>query len=339
MFGEISFAGKTGYNIKHDDVKQRILEDLQSYFRFKVLQKHFETFHDGIYEKLNRNPHLVSLRSNGNPYLLYLTKVNFVNQCVFIDKKIQQGYFFPRMILSRFRFDDALYEDGGTLLDGEMIKCRDSDTWIFLIGDMIGFKGQLLENTNLVKRLNLVYKILETDFLPGQFDVCRINVKKYFQYHEINDMVHDFMPKLPYTCRGMYFKPLFLKFKDVLYNFDDSLIIKVSRVKYKKISPFLTMSDVVELSTSPSSTSREEEVSCCVPGRRVFSVKKTCLPDVYELYDHELKAQHTACIPCLKTSKFMREVFESKNVNDRVDMYCEKSPKFIDKWIPVACCS
>ena len=136
MLGEISFAGKTGYNIKSDDVKQRLLDDLEGLTGFKVIQKHHERFHDNLIHKLSGNPHMVCLKSNGNPYLLYLTKINFVNQCVFIDKKIQQGYFYPRMIMSRFRFDDRLFE-GGTLIDGEMVKANNG-AWIFLVGDILG---------------------------------------------------------------------------------------------------------------------------------------------------------------------------------------------------------
>ena len=59
-------------------------------------------------------------KSNGNPYFLLLTKINGINQCIFIDKKIKKNHEHPRMIINIFYFDDEVFE--GTLFDGEIIK-------------------------------------------------------------------------------------------------------------------------------------------------------------------------------------------------------------------------
>jgi len=348
MLGEISFAGKIGYNIKFDDAKQRLLDDLNEHFGFKVIQKHHERYHDGIINKLTSNPHMVCLRSNGNPYLLYLTKINFVQQCVFVDKKIQQGYFYPRMIISRFRFDDRLFNNGGTLLDGEMIRTTEGK-WLFAVGDMIAHQGVHLSNTNLVKRLNMLYNMLQNHFVPEECDICTFQVKKYVTYTEIGSLVTEFMPQLPYTSRGLYFKPLFLKFKDILYNFDDTLIVKVMRKKYKNVSNFLLEEDKEELlvnDSNPQSLTTKRKVvhaskesTASTLTKRTFSVKKTNLPDVYEMIasqgDGSAKSMEMACIPSLATSKFMRSLFESKNVTDKVDVVCEYSERF-GKFIPIA---
>ncbi len=342
MLGEISFAGKVGYNIKTDDAKQRILDQLQDGFSFKVIQKHHERYHDGLIHKLNANPHLVSLRTNGNPYLLFLTKVNFVNQCVFVDKKIQQGYFYPRMIVSRFRFDDRLFE-GGTVLDGEMIKTNDGK-WLFLLGDIIGYKGAHLENVNLVKRMNLLYDVLSKMFTATPCDVCVLQVKRYFTYPELEETLTNFMPSLPYTCRGITFKPLFLKFKEILYNFDDSLIVKVMRKKYKSVSNFLLSEHVQDGDAAPpfapsdaASSVSSFSVSSAESseGAKVFVVKKSSLPDVYDMVDPSDNSTHMACVPTLETSKFLRRVFADKNVNDKVSLLCKQSERFSERWIPI----
>ncbi len=350
MLGEISFAGKVGYNIKFDDVKQRLLDDLHDHFGFKVIQKHHEKYHDGIINKLTSNPHLVCLRSNGNPYLLYLTKINFVQQCVFVDKKIQQGYFYPRMIMSRFRFDDRLFENGGTLLDGEMIRTNEGK-WLFMFGDMIAYQGSHLSNTNLVKRMNMLYNMLRHQFISEECDICTFQVKKYVTYSEISSLITDFMPQLPYTSRGLYFKPLFLKFKDILYNFDDSLIVKVMRKKYKNVSNFLLEEDKacllqngqpsgdVQSLVKPVVVLEPQDQSPSIRQRKTFMVKKTNLPDVYEMVvtsqmDGKSNAE-IACIPSLSTSKFMRSLFESKNLTERIELICEYSERF-GRFIPIA---
>ena len=367
MLGEISFAGKIGYNIKNDDVKQRLLDDLQDHFGFKIIQRHHERFQDSVVSKLVGNPHMVCLRSNGNPYLLYLTKINFVQQCVFVDKKIQQGYFYPRMIMSRFRFDDRLFNNGGTLIDGEMIRTAEGK-WLFLVGDLIAHQGMHLANTNLVKRINIIYNMMKHQYIAEECDICKFQVKKYVTYPEIGNLVTEFMPKLPYTSRGLYFKPLFFKFKDILYNFDDSLIVKVMRKKYKNVSNFLLEEDKLTLPNGKAETAERTEpvegtepvqetapaepaertegpepaapppMSPKIAHKKVFSIKKTNQPDVYEMVSvgtEGTKSIEIACIPTLKASKFMRSIFESKNVTDKVDIICEFSSQF-KKFIPVS---
>ena len=133
QIGYISFCDKTAFNIKTQYVKEQILKDIYNISQIKIIQKHFEILKEHHFKKLNDNPHLISLKSNGNPYLLYLTKYNFVNTCIFIDKKVQAGYFLPRMIISRFNFPDELFDN--TLLEGEMIK-DNNKKWIFLINDL-----------------------------------------------------------------------------------------------------------------------------------------------------------------------------------------------------------
>lgn len=347
MLGEISFADKIGYNIKNDDVKQRLLDDLEDHFGFKIIQRHHERFQDSVVSKLVGNPHMVCLRSNGNPYLLYLTKINFVQQCVFVDKKIQQGYFYPRMIMSRFRFDDRLFNHGGTLIDGEMIRTAEGK-WLFLVGDLISHQGVHLANTNLVKRINVLYDMMKHQYIAEECDICKFQVKKYVTYPEIGSLVTEFMPKLPYTSRGLYFKPLFFKFKDILYNFDDSLIVKVMRKKYKNVSNFLLEEDKLTLPNGKAELveqaeravqKKEQQEERTPVHTKVFSIKKTNQPDVYEMVSavgtEGKRSIEIACIPTLKASKFMRSIFESKNVTDKVDIVCELSSQF-KKFIPIS---
>lgn len=335
---EISFCSRIGYNIKTDEAKKRILEDLEQTFRFKVIQKHYEKFDPQIsIHKLRNNPHLISVRTNGNPYLLYFTKLNFINQCIFVDKKVQSGYFLPRIILSKFRFHDDLFENG-TLIDGEMVKDKNGN-WIFIICDIIGYKGVYLENVNLVKRLNIVYEILEHQFKPDEYDVCRFQVKKYFPYQDLNYILNEFIPNLRYTCRGLYFKPLFIKFKNILFNFDDTLIQKVMRKKYKSVSNFLTLEDTQNLLIKDTkkivSVASSHSIHQDQSAEQNFYVVKTNNPDVYQLYTEDTQRLYgTACIPTLKISKMMRKLFQELNLTDKVFMKCLLSEKFEGKYIP-----
>ncbi len=319
---QISFCDRTGYNIRSDDDKARILEELEKSFGVRVLKKHHDAFTPNYARIINTNPFMASVRTNGNPYLMFLTRVNFIEQCVFIDKKIQHGYHYPRMVVTKLWFDPSLFNN--TLFEGEMVK-RNDGSWAFIINDLLADCGHSLINVNLVKRINRVYELLKKQHVVDPLNVCELQVKRYVPVTQVPSLIEDFVPSLDYTCRGVYFKPLFLKFKDVLVNFDDSLIKKVVRTKYKEQGNFLLLSSVSssaaatqnavhESSCTTVSSSRSSYDSPCSPcsprassppprasspsprasspsprasspREREFYVRKGSLPDIYELYD------------------------------------------------------
>ena len=65
--GEISFCNRIGFNIKSDEFKKQVLEDLARY-GCKVIQKHHDRYGDQSPSILHTNPHLRTMRTNGNPY-------------------------------------------------------------------------------------------------------------------------------------------------------------------------------------------------------------------------------------------------------------------------------
>lgn len=335
--GEISFCDKVGYNIKSEDAKKYILDRLERKYGIKIIHKHYEKFsEDRSLSILKNNPHLVCVRSNGNPYFLYLMKYNFIQYAVFIDKKVQQGYYLPRMIVVHMSFDDNMFDD--TVLEGEMVKSNDGK-WYFLINDMMACAGKHLQDINHPRRINMLYETLENHYRHEEFDLFRLGVKTFFRYTELQNMLQTHIPSLPYTCRGIYFKPLYLKFKDILVNFDDNLIKKVERVKYKDITKqaFLLASEVTVpsvASSSGSSTPSMQEHPVVHEGSRLLNVRKTSVPDVYELY--EVHAPGTmlgiASVPTLKISKKMRELTKDLNMVDKTSalfVFNEKFGKYI----------
>lgn len=342
--GEISFCDRVGYNIKSEEHKKLLLDELDRCCNFKIIQKHFQKYDAQTPQLLQQRPHLVGVRTNGNPYLLLLTQYNFVNQCIFVDKKIQHGYFYPRMILTKFWFDDALFQKS-TVIDGEMVRVADKK-WIFLMNDLLVENGVWLERANAVKRINRLYEILDKQFRADPQDGCRFQVKRYFRYEECATQLPPFLASLPYTCRGLYFKPLFLKFRDVLMNFDDSLIQKVAREKFKTLGSFLTKEAVVEaaakcLTTDADLQPREQPsedsgASQSQTKTKTFYGRKTNYPDVYHLYEtpHPSAPFHVACVSKLSTSQMMRALFKDCNPTDHRSLVCAYAPRFA-KWEPL----
>lgn len=350
MIGEISFCDQVGFNIKTDETKRYILDRLQQKYGLKIITKHFERYEERMLESFQKRPHLLCVRSNGNPYYLCLTRLNFVNYCIFIDKKIQQGYSYPRMIISHFRFDDKLFDD--TIMDGEMVKMNDG-SWSFLLNDLVVLKGIHLTDHNIVKRINMLYDVLANAFVPDTNDISRIGVKRFFKYDEGLDIIHKHINEVQYSCRGIYFKPLFLKFRDILINFNDELVKKVERTKYKHTlkKSFMTHEDTnmltdkdkdsdtisvaSEASSKASISSNNINIdSTDTSTTKQYHTRKTNLPDVYEMFDNNMVSVGFASVPSLKLSKFLRETFKNKNIIDCVVLSYTYSDKH-QKWIPV----
>jgi len=356
--GYISFCDSTAFNIKTENTKKKILKDVYNISNIKIVQKHFDVLNSNHFSKLNDNPHLISLKSNGNPYLLFFTQYNFTNLSIFIDKKIQSGYFLPRMIISRFQFNDELYSN--TLLEGEMVK-DNNNKWIFIINDVYIHKNKSLLNVNISKRLAIINNIV-SEFKYDNDDVCKFRIKKYFKYDKLRYMVEGYKETLNYTCRGIYFTPLFFKFKNILFNFDDSLINDVKKVKYQNNGKFLLLNEnnisnkilhkknknIIELEnhtenhienhtenyienhTENHTKEKIDDKNC-----KVFYVEKTDMPDVFYLNNNiNDNSNNIAYIPNITSSLSISNYFKDVNLNNKIKMNCIYNSKF-KKWQPI----
>lgn len=334
--GVISFCDRIAFNIKSTDAKDVILNELYTRFNIKILQRHWFPLNETNKDHIARSPHFMMLRSNGNPYYLYMTQYEDVNQMMFIDKKVQPGYEKPRIILVRGQFNDALF--AGTLLEGEMVK-DEQGQWIFLINDVIGYKKTFLERESYPLRLGKAYQLLKTEYRADPLmDVCQFHVKKVFPATQaawpallaLND-------SLSYTNRGIYLWPFFLKYKPKLMNFDDSLIKKVVR-KVKDDPMFRETVPVTPSSPSPSLL--HLQVSQAPPhsqkeNDRILYLRKTENPDVYHVFAEEQARTKMgmAHIPTLAMSKQIRMIFKDLNVVSSVAFVCQWNDAF-QKWSP-----
>ena len=308
--GNISFCDKIALNVKSEDFKKQILSELENKYGLKILNKHFESFKDDIsIQRMQKNPYMFCLKSNGNPYFMYLTRINNINTCIMIDKKIQQGYFLPRMLIVHQMFDDKLFDN--TLFEGEMIKDK-SGKWLYCINDLLVHQGSHLSDSNLIKRHNSLYKLLDTMYVPNDL-FFHIQVKKLFTVPELDYAISEFQHKLNYTTRGILFKPLFFKFRDILMNFDDSLIKQQTKQKLASKNEF-TAKENLE--------------------KRTFNIKNTQTPDVYQLYDKG-EFVGNACVNSLSVSKFLYNLFRNTTLQESFNVECSYNETF-NKWIPIA---
>lgn len=170
--------------------------------------------------------------------------------------------------------------------------------------------------------------------LDKTLDICPLIVKKLFLYNKYDYLITQFLPSLPYKTKGLYFNTLQTGPKSLvarhmpqnkghgnqLYIFNDENKKKESVVPYNKKEKIVTNEEVNDDS------------------KKVFKIVKTNQTEIYDIYckndTEKLYKHNVACIPNLKTSKFMKKL-----LNDKLStlVYCKFHEKF-KKWEPISLC-
>lgn len=340
--GIISLANRIVFNIKTVETKDYILQDLFNLYGIKIIQKHYHKLDENNIKHLNNNEHLMCLRFNGNPYLIYFTLHNDIPIIYLIDKKIHPGYQKPRILLLRGLFDKNLFKN--TLIDGEMVKCNDGK-WLFLINDILVYEGRYLIKVSLLDRLKILYNLLENQYTQDKIiDVCEFQIKKfYYAYkHNLNEII-NLSKQLNYTARGIYLWSYNLRYKPKLHNFNENNIISVSRkVKDETEFQMLNQSNI-DIIESDNIIETDFNILNCSNisennSEKILWVSQTDYPDVYNLYDNDniltSKKLGIALIPNLLTSKLIRLSFKNKNSVSLIKVKCLYNNIF-NKWYPI----
>lgn len=298
-------------NILDTTTKDTLLKTLSSKYNEIVPRKSWKEFEENDIGRLQKGAYCVSLRTHGNPYFILLTRLNFTNTCVFVDKKVrgEQGHCYPRMLITHIQFADELFQRE-TLLEGEMVRTNDND-WVFLFSDIIGIDGERLTKTNLPKRLHILNDILENKFTQDRdMDPCDFQLKYYCTYDYLNHLIYEFAPSLPYQTKGIVFKPLHLAQHEILYTF-----ASLSQDKPKE------------------QKGGEQKQISSENHKAILTVVGTDMPDLFQLYEPSSQNfKGYACVPSKETSELLRETFTNRRFA-KVDMFCEFS-SFFGSWIP-----
>tara|TARA_B100001287_G_C22647488_1_gene513476 strand:- start:8 stop:964 length:957 start_codon:yes stop_codon:yes gene_type:complete len=301
-FTKTSFCGVSIDNITTNETKKYILDHLNVMCNGMKFNKRYAKVYNEQYSKNLKNPHVFFLKTSGTPYLLFLTQINGTNYSFLIDKKTNDKYEYPKILIVPYNFDIELYK--GTLLECELIRNK-SQEWSLAINDIYYNCGKNMNKTSIIDRINIIYKILDNKYSENSYsETCPLFVKRYFDYKEISFVKDEFIPNLPYNIRGIYFIPLRVDYSNILYLFP--------RENVKK-------------NTAVSNSNK------------VFRVMKTMKTDVYELYlkdGDNLVKKGIALIQDTELSHKILSYFEEKNNTDEVKIECKYNKDF-DKWIPI----
>ena len=342
---DISFCGKVATNIVTSDAKQTIIDSFHSliesnrfFNRSQNRYKYANLVNKTSITYLSKQPHLITLKTGGSNYFLFLTKINGVNNALFIDCKTKQGYSLPRIITTEFKFSDDLFN--GTVFDGEIVRDK-SDNWMFLISNIVALKGRVV-NQNIVSRMNLIYKILNESYNPDPIlDICPIKVKKIYRYSDYDKLILLYIQKYDYEIRGIFFNSLNNKYSNHLFmmsapskkeGYTDKRKTR-STAETKETEGSSNSDGSVNSSASANANSSASASDTCI-----FQIKSTDKPEIYDLYavnnsSGVVEKYSIALIKKMAVSKMLNKYFyqEDKDKDKSCFCNCKYNSKF-NKW-------
>jgi len=295
-------GGKRGLKINDEAIKSKVIKSLESYIN--INDRGYKFLDNSTLNYLKINKHLVALSTFGKKFLVYFTRINDRKYCLYYNRKTNE------VISVRHRFKDDIFLN--TLIDGELLKDTDTEHWRFSISDILVYKGTNLNKHILKDRLELLNQMLSEEYIADDnFDIAEFDVKQYFEYKHIQDLYETYMETKPYRCSGFLFKNIMINERYLLYIFQENRTKKT--IATDKIN-----------TASPQSVIKS------------FQIKKTDLPDIYELYcskEGSIFKYAYAGVTTLNNSIFIANLF--KDIPHNADVYVKCSyNRLFEKWVP-----
>jgi hypothetical protein len=238
----------------------------------------------------------------GYNYIMFLTTINKRPFHCLISKKELKIYLSQNNMnnIKIYTFNMKtknmfLYFD--TIFDGKII----NNDHTFMIYDCYCLNGEDMHGIELKTKFNLVNNII-IDITQLNFNLKIIKLQKY---NDIPKMIFEDLKTSNYKINGLVFLP----------NFSGKFYIYVNDTEFDNIKN--------NIQTQINHNSQYD-----------FILKKTKIPDVYELFfecSYGLIREGIAHIPNMVTSKYCKELLKNK---DSIKMNCVKSVKF-NKWVPL----
>lgn len=356
---KISFCDKECFNVNNNKTKEQILKHITKSFGIQVIDKQYVNITPHMVRNITLHEHLLSTFTNGNPYLFWLTKIDDMPHCVFIDRKLKDGYSYPKIHVVNYKFASGLFEKD-TIFTGELVKDVNRN-WQYLISDILVFNGQPVKNKNVLSRFQQIYDIMDNHFTPDiMMDICQIYVKRLFQYSDIKTIFNDFIPSLSYTCKGLVFYTMNPQFSNYAWIVPKESQQQVKRKHeadeefFRRYPEYMQHKSVCDnqqsyLTDSTHISQSNQQLSTSSPSHHVATeedttdyaylyIVKTEIPDIYNLYtrDDKLSRHSIAFIPNLAISRMLYDYFKTNSGNGIIDVVAKcRYHNYFKRWIPI----
>lgn len=167
------------------------------------------------FEQLLRDDYMVSDKSDGTRYALFLTRAGQRDLAVLVNRKLD--VFQIPVAARRGHFDGSLY-------DGELVECHGSH--VFLVFDAVAHKGRYVGGEDFLARLSVIRSVFDLEgalvrspeeaselaqrgkvICGGSAHGLRFRPKQCFQLRQIDTLLRQ-IPSLPYSVDGLILTPV-----------------------------------------------------------------------------------------------------------------------------------
>lgn len=197
----INFCGKKGFNIRSNETKEIILDDLFKRFGVAPLSRRTDVLCERNKSKLNQFPTVVHLQTTGTSYVMYLTRVQGNRVVLLIDRKIKGDFAYPKIVLIHLFFPEAYFD--GTVITGELIS--GVTEWMFLVDDVLAIQGTNISSYMFRERYSVGINAIRYHHRKFETDMFSVCMKRYYQINKVSDAVRD-AKYLPYKTKGLSIK-------------------------------------------------------------------------------------------------------------------------------------
>jgi hypothetical protein len=272
----------------------------------------------------------------GSRFLLLLVCHEFVNTAIFVERWVRPHNHQPNMYVVHLGLNDALFENGGSVLSGEIVYGSDG-IWRFLVEDLFACCGSSMKHVDLPRRISVLHEVLGSARMrpATPADACVLQIKRFFLPDADGEML-DFASQLPYACRAVQYRPLNMlqrhAFLPVAVATPTDVPTNVRLPPRRDLKQRSNSHKQRRVFDSKLVKVQDEES----PIERLFFVQRSAHPDVYSLFDSQRASEpcSLAGVQTLEQSRRMREVFSDKPMTHRVKMTCRYDSAH-NKWLPV----
>lgn len=336
----VPFASGTGFALKSDGDKATLLNSLRISYGIRVIDptgmSHAVKYNKAIHSKeIRKRGGSCSFRPKGIPHLLAMTRISEGGGgvCTFIDRRVKDGHFYPRVTLTRFEFFDPRVFDG-TVIEGDLVASKNK-RFVFVASDILADRGYTMQGVSAQDRRARLAHLLS----PLQHrsnlatDICFLRPRAEFAVPALGAAL-TMTAGLDYDISAVIFRDPLARLgcpgeEDVVFRAYASASAFGKKQHQKGLDSSCCTSETSDTSDGDENDGEEvedEKVEDKGTVEReketaVFYVRRTNLPDVFELYKTEEEAVHggvhagqapIAGVPSLKASELLRDASSSR---------------------------
>jgi hypothetical protein len=194
----INFCETVGFNVVCNATKEAVLDDLRQRFGVSPLSRRTDVLSEKNKRRLDEAPAVMHLQSTGTAYVLFLTRVGFQQVALLIDRKVNSGFVYPKMISVHLLFKDDLFD--GTIFTGELIK--GFSEWMFLVDDLLAVSGKRISSHMFRERYAISHEVIKTKQRRFKSDMFALCMKRFFQVNRAEEML-EYAKYMPYKIKGV----------------------------------------------------------------------------------------------------------------------------------------